>query len=71
MRSLKFLWVGLALAASPGASAAGGQYEFLAAPQINLSLVYRLDKLTGDVIACKFDLNPNKTEDQRLGPWTA
>jgi hypothetical protein len=31
MRSLKFLWVGLALAASPGASAAGGQYEFLAA----------------------------------------
>ena len=62
MRSLKFLWVGLALAASPASAAAGGPYEFLAAPQINLSLVYRLDKLTGDVIACKFDLNPNKTE---------
>ena len=26
------------------APAAAGRYEFLAAPQINLSLVYRLDK---------------------------
>ena len=39
------------------ARAAQPQYEFLAAPQINLSLVYRLDKLTGDVIACQFAHN--------------
>ena len=36
--------------------------EFLAAPQINLSLVYRLDKLTGDVIACQYAHNPGKTD---------
>ena len=40
-------------------------YEFLAAPQINLSLVYRLDKLTGDVIACQFAHNPGRTD---VGP---
>ena len=36
------------------APALAGQFEFLAAPQIDLSLVYRLDKLTGDVVACQF-----------------
>jgi hypothetical protein len=46
-----------------GAEAA--QYEFLAAPQINLSLVYRLDKLTGDVIACQFAHNAGRTD---VGP---
>ena len=46
--------------AAPARRPRGPQYEFLAAPQINLSLVYRLDKLTGDVIACKFDLNPEQ-----------
>jgi hypothetical protein len=44
----------------PGAVAS--DYEFLAAPQINLSLVYRLDKLTGDVIACQYGHNPGKTD---------
>ena len=46
-----------------GAEAAS--YEFLAAPQINLSLVYRLDKLTGDVIACQFAHNPGRSD---VGP---
>ena len=44
------------------AAAAAPQFEFLAAPQINLSLVYRLDKLTGDVIACQYAHNPGKTD---------
>jgi hypothetical protein len=57
-----FAMVGAALAAAP---ASAGQYEFLAAPQINLSLVYRLDKVTGDVIACQFAHNPNRTD---VGP---
>src|SRR5277367_1789526 len=52
-----------ACALAPCAQA--GQYEFLAAPQINLSLVYRLDKLSGDVIACQFAHNPGRTD---VGP---
>ena len=48
--------LGAAMAAASAALA--GQYEFLAAPQINLSLVYRLDKLTGDVVACQFARDP-------------
>jgi hypothetical protein len=52
-----------ACALAPQAEAA--QYEFLPAPQINLSLVYRLDKLTGEVIACQFAHNPGRTD---VGP---
>jgi hypothetical protein len=61
------LAVGLAaIAASTFLSGAeAAQYEFLAAPQINLSLVYRLDKLTGDVIACQFAHNPGRSD---VGP---
>jgi len=55
-------WVAAALAAAP---ALAGQYEFLAAPQINLSLVYRVDKLTGDIIACQFAHNPGRPD---VGP---
>jgi hypothetical protein len=42
--------------------ASAASYEFLAAPQINLSLVYRLDKLTGEIIACQYGHNPGKTD---------
>ena len=45
----------LALAlAAPGALAAS--YEFLAAPQVNLNRIYRLDKATGEVAACQYGL---------------
>jgi hypothetical protein len=44
------------------AAAQASNYEFLAAPQINLSLVYRLDKLTGEIIACQYGHNPGKTD---------
>jgi hypothetical protein len=40
---------------------AAPQFEFLAAPQINLSLLYRLDKTTGEVTACQYGPNPGKT----------
>ena len=61
---MRFLAFGLGLLSLATASSAlaGDRYEFLAAPQINLSLVYRLDKLTGDVIACQFAKNPGKNE---------
>ncbi len=60
MRRAKPVLAALAMLGAGGASAA--QFEFLAAPEINLSLVYRLDKLTGDVIACQFAHNPGKTD---------
>jgi hypothetical protein len=50
---------GLAVTAAYGQTSS---YEFLAAPQINLSLVYRLDKVTGEVIACQYGHNPGKTD---------
>jgi hypothetical protein len=53
----------LALAAAP--ATAENRWEFLPAPQINLSLVYRLDKLTGDVVACQYAHTPGKAE---VGP---
>src|SRR5208283_5556623 len=47
--------------------ALASQYEFLAAPQIDLSLVYRLDKLTGDIVACQFAKNPGRNYVGRGG----
>ena len=43
------------LAAFAG-SAAAASYEFLAAPEIDLNRVYRLDKATGEVGACQYGL---------------
>ena len=60
---MRILALGLVLAtlAAPMAGA-GERFEFLPAPQINLSLIYRLDKLTGDVIACQYAHNPGKND---------
>ena len=55
----------LAISAAAAGASAGERYEFLAAPQINLSLLYRVDTLTGDVIACQFGHNPGRTD---VGP---
>lgn len=52
----------VAFAGAPAPASEAAAYEFLAAPQINLSLVYRLDKLTGEVIACQYGHNPGKTD---------
>jgi hypothetical protein len=54
-----------ALLAATTAGESAERYDFLAAPQINLSLLYRLDKLTGEVIACQFAHNPGKGD---VGP---
>lgn len=35
---------------------AAGNYDFLAAPQINLNRIFRLDKATGEVGACQFGI---------------
>jgi hypothetical protein len=52
----------LGIWAAAASASAGERYEFLPAPQINLSLLYRLDKLTGDVIACQFAHNPGRSD---------
>ena len=43
-----------AIAASPALAA--GSYDFLAAPEIDLNRIFRLDKATGEVGACQFGL---------------
>lgn len=37
-----------------GAPAPASSYEFLAAPEIELNRVYRLNKLTGEIGACQY-----------------
>ena len=54
LRPLPF-FVSLALL-SPGAAQAAGNYDFLAAPQIDLNRVFRLDRTTGEIGACQFGL---------------
>ncbi len=61
----KSLALGVLTACGTPLSAYSAQYEFLPAPQINLSLVYRLDRVTGEVIACQFGHNPGRTD---VGP---
>ncbi len=63
-RILPFSWLrlgrdlaaaGFAVAAGT-ASVAAASYEFLAAPEIDLNRVYRLDKATGEIGACQYGL---------------
>jgi hypothetical protein len=60
--SIRLLAGAAALSLGGASPAQASPYEFLAAPQINLSLVYRLDKLTGEIIACQYGHNPGKND---------
>lgn len=40
----------------PRCAVAAGSYDFLAAPEIDLNRIFRLDKATGEVGACQFGL---------------
>ena len=63
---MRAIATGLAMfVAATTSAAAGERFEFLPAPQINLSLLYRLDTLSGDVIACQFARTPAKPD---IGP---
>ena len=48
-----------ALCAGAGFALAAANYEFLAAPEIDLNRVYRLDKATGEIGACQYGLKEN------------
>ncbi|MDB5643643.1 MAG: uncharacterized protein JWN07_2960 [Hyphomicrobiales bacterium] len=47
------------LAVGAGMALAAANYEFLAAPEIDLNRVYRLDKATGEIGACQYGLKEN------------
>ena len=55
---LKYLLAAVAVlvASSP---AVAQTYQFLAAPQIDLNRVYRLDRVTGEMGACQYGLKEN------------
>lgn len=52
-RTIPVLALAIWAAGLAGASAAGN-YDFAAAPQIDLNRIYRIDKATGEVGACQF-----------------
>ncbi len=41
------------------AGAMAANYDFLAAPQIDLNRIYRLDRATGEIGACQYGLKDN------------
>jgi len=47
------------LALGAGVAFAAANFEFLAAPEIDLNRVYRLDKATGEIGACQYGLKEN------------
>lgn len=47
------------LATAAAAPVCAGSYDFLAAPEITLNRVYRVDKATGEVGACQYGLKDN------------
>jgi len=65
MRGSALRGLALALGLVVSSALAGYRYAFLPSPQINFSLLYRLDRLTGDVIACQFGHNPGRND---VGP---
>jgi len=60
MAVLRFFYKVLSVSAflifSFSAASAGPAYEFVSPPNIELNLMFRLDKATGEVIACQFGL---------------
>lgn len=54
------LCLGFVVLASAVAQAAAS-YDFLAAPEIDLNRVYRLDRATGEVGACQYGLSDTST----------
>ena len=63
--------VGLVAMAGAGAtSVLAASYEFLAAPEINLNRVYRVDKATGEMSACQYGLTEGTNSDAKTAVGT-
>jgi hypothetical protein len=54
MPTLIRLLFALPLAAALPSAALAGSFQFLAAPGIDVNLLYRLDQLTGEVTVCQY-----------------
>ena len=50
------LLLGLLALALSASAASAANYDFLAAPEVDLNRVYRLDKATGEIGACQYGL---------------
>lgn len=64
-------WIGaaaLALVTAGASAAAAASYEFLAAPEVDLNRVYRLDKATGEMGACQYGLTQGAVGDTLCYP---
>ena len=46
------------LAGLLGTPAPAGTFQFLAAPGVDVNLLYRLDSLTGEVTVCQYGISP-------------
>jgi len=57
------------LTSSLGSAAIAGTFQFLAAPGIDVNLLYRLDSLTGEVTVCQYGIAPGDagTTNARFG----
>jgi hypothetical protein len=52
-----FRRLAMALAfAAPGCAAVAAGYDFVPAPQTDLNRIYRIDRVTGEVISCQYGL---------------
>ena len=60
LSSLARVLVGVTAFAAVPAHAAGN-YDFLAAPQIDLNRIFRLDRSTGEIGACQYGLKTGAT----------
>lgn len=59
MIKISVLRLSFALQITLAGTAFAGNFEFLAAPQVTLNRVYRIDRLTGQVSACQYGLKDN------------
>lgn len=55
-QAIAVLLVGATASLTGLVAEAAGSYDFLAAPEIDLNRIFRLDKATGEVGACQFGL---------------
>ena len=53
---LRIVLLAALIACAAASAVAAGSYDFLAAPEIDLNRIFRLDKATGEVGACQFGL---------------
>ena len=68
MPAFRLIVIAFCAAMFPLGQAAAAQYQFMAAPEVDLNRIYRVDVATGEVGACQYGLsNPSAPPDQANG----